>query len=154
MFYFILKSCFNHYCFASLNIIILLITKKKFKTTKENYYYLLFLIMKYILKKYILFLSYLSIIKQNIFFNELIKIIYYSNRSASRVSNRDRALSGGSTPSNIGGSLTRINSVTNVLKRIFSKEDRPDGSGTKTPGRLPNSTSATSLKAPGLSLVF
>ncbi|XP_066603705.1 bestrophin-4-like isoform X2 [Prorops nasuta] len=71
------------------------------------------------------------------------------SRSASRVSNRDRTLSGGSTPSNLGGSLTRVNSVTSVLKRLFSKEDRPDGasssSGTKTPARLANSSSAASL---------
>ncbi|XP_076237802.1 bestrophin-2 isoform X1 [Calliopsis andreniformis] len=70
-------------------------------------------------------------------------------RSASRVSNRDRTLSGGSTPSNLGGSLTRVNSVTSVLKRLFSKEDRPDGgttSGTKTPGRLATSSSAASLQ--------
>lgn len=69
------------------------------------------------------------------------------------MSHRERAVSGGSTPSNIGGSLTRINSVTNVLKRIFSKEDRPDGSGTKTPARLPNSTSTTSLRAPGTIII-
>lgn len=71
------------------------------------------------------------------------------SRSASRVSNRDRAMSGGSTPSNLGGSLTRINSVTSVLKRLFSKEDRPDGgssSGNKTPARIPNSSSAASLQ--------
>ncbi|XP_076620326.1 bestrophin-4 isoform X2 [Colletes latitarsis] len=71
------------------------------------------------------------------------------SRSASRVSNRDRTLSGGSTPSNLGGSLTRVNSVTSVLKRLFSKEDRPDGgltSGTKTPGRLAASSSAASLQ--------
>ncbi|CAK9804900.1 Best2 [Anthophora quadrimaculata] len=70
-------------------------------------------------------------------------------RSASRVSNRDRTLSGGSTPSNLGGSLTRVNSVTSVLKRLFSKEDRPDGgtsSGSKTPGRLATSSSAASLQ--------
>ncbi|XP_076640971.1 bestrophin-4 isoform X2 [Halictus rubicundus] len=68
------------------------------------------------------------------------------SRSASRVSNRDRTLSGGSTPSNIGGSLTRVNSVTSVLKRLFSKEDRPDGgvfSGTKTPAA---SSSTASLQ--------
>ncbi|XP_014209410.1 bestrophin-4 [Copidosoma floridanum] len=65
------------------------------------------------------------------------------SRSGSRVSHRDRTMSAGSTPSNIGGSLTRINSVTNVLKRIFNKEDRPDGT------RLPNSTSAASLRVPG-----
>ncbi|XP_043253559.1 bestrophin-4-like isoform X1 [Colletes gigas] len=71
------------------------------------------------------------------------------SRSASRVSNRDRTLSGGSTPSNLGGSLTRVNSVTSVLKRLFSKEDRPDGglnSGTKTPARLAASSSAASLQ--------
>ncbi|XP_017756395.1 PREDICTED: bestrophin-4 isoform X4 [Eufriesea mexicana] len=71
------------------------------------------------------------------------------SRSASRVSNRDRTLSGGSTPSNIGGSLPRVNSVTSVLKRLFSKEDRPDGgtsSGTKTPGRIATSSSAASLQ--------
>ncbi|XP_076276342.1 bestrophin-4 isoform X2 [Lasioglossum baleicum] len=68
------------------------------------------------------------------------------SRSASRVSARDRTLSGGSTPSNIGGSLTRVNSVTSVLKRLFSKEDRPDGSmfsGTKTPTQ---SSSTASLQ--------
>ncbi|XP_034196709.1 bestrophin-4 isoform X2 [Osmia lignaria lignaria] len=71
------------------------------------------------------------------------------SRSASRVSTRDRTLSGGSTPSNLGGSLTRVNSVTSVLKRLFSKEDRPDGgvsSGIKTPGRLANSSSSASLQ--------
>ncbi|XP_043283504.1 bestrophin-4 [Venturia canescens] len=69
------------------------------------------------------------------------------SRSASRVSTRDRAMSGGSTASNIGGSLTRVNSVTSVLKRLFSKEDRTDGgSGSKTPGRIPNSCSAASLQ--------
>ncbi|KAK2581959.1 hypothetical protein KPH14_002400 [Odynerus spinipes] len=71
------------------------------------------------------------------------------SRSASRVSNRDRTFSSGSTPSNLGGSLTRVNSVTSMLKRLFSKEDRPDGgsSGSKTPARLPNSSSAASLQA-------
>lgn len=72
-----------------------------------------------------------------------------SCRSASRVSTRDRTLSGGSTPSIIGDSLTRVNSVTSVLKRLFSKDDRPDGgtsSGTKTPGRLATSSSAASLQ--------
>ncbi|XP_063979651.1 bestrophin-4-like [Diachasmimorpha longicaudata] len=68
------------------------------------------------------------------------------SRSGSRVSTRDRPFTGGSTPSNIGGSLTRVNSVTSVLKRLFSKEDRPDGSGAKTPGRLANSSSAASLQ--------
>ncbi|XP_031839863.1 bestrophin-4 isoform X3 [Nomia melanderi] len=71
------------------------------------------------------------------------------SRSASRVSNRDRTLSGGSTPSNLGGSLTRVNSVTSVLKRLFSKEDRPDSGvsiGTKTPGRLAGSSSSASLQ--------
>uniref|UniRef100_A0A6V7JK97 Bestrophin homolog n=1 Tax=Bracon brevicornis TaxID=1563983 RepID=A0A6V7JK97_9HYME len=72
------------------------------------------------------------------------------SRSTSRVSNRDRAFSGsGSTASNIGGSLTRVNSVTSVLRRLFSKEDRPDGgnaTGYKTPGRIPNSSSAASLQ--------
>ncbi|XP_019887650.1 bestrophin-4 isoform X2 [Ooceraea biroi] len=70
-------------------------------------------------------------------------------RSASRVSNRDRTVSGGSTPSNLGGSLTRINSVTSVLKRIFSREDRPDGgntSGSKLSGKIPSSSSAASLQ--------
>lgn len=74
------------------------------------------------------------------------------SRSTSRASNRDRTLSGGSTPSNLGGSLTRVNSVTSVLKRLFSKEDRPDGnvsSGTKTPGRLAGSSSAASLQNRG-----
>ncbi|XP_029171041.1 bestrophin-4 isoform X2 [Nylanderia fulva] len=71
------------------------------------------------------------------------------SRSASRVSNRERNLSTGSTPSNLGGSLQRINSVTSVLKRFFSKEDRPDGnvsSGTKTPAKITNSSSAASLQ--------
>ncbi|XP_011297701.1 bestrophin-4 [Fopius arisanus] len=67
------------------------------------------------------------------------------SRSASRVSNRDRPFTGGSTPSNLGGSLTRVNSVTSVLKRLFSKEDRPDG-GSKTPGKLANSSSSASLQ--------
>lgn len=78
------------------------------------------------------------------------------SRSASRVSNRDRTISGGSTPSSLGGSLSRINSVTSVLKRIFSREDRPDGgntSGTKVSGRIPSSCSAASLqiRQPGAS---
>ncbi|XP_020279361.1 bestrophin-4-like isoform X2 [Pseudomyrmex gracilis] len=70
-------------------------------------------------------------------------------RSASRVSNRERNFSGGSTPSNLGGSLTRVNSVTSVLKRLFSKEDRPDGgnsSGSKVSGKIPSSNSAVSLQ--------
>lgn len=65
------------------------------------------------------------------------------------MSTRDRTLSGGSTPSIIGDSLTRVNSVTSVLKRLFSKDDRPDGgtsSGTKTPSRLATSSSAASLQ--------
>lgn len=63
-----------------------------------------------------------------------------------------RNLSGGSTPSNLGGSLTRINSVANAvttLKRLFSREDRPDGahtSDTKPPGKIPPSSSAASLQ--------
>lgn len=64
------------------------------------------------------------------------------------MSNRERTLSSGST-GNLGGSLTRINSVTNVLKRLFSKEDRTDGgttSGSKTPAKIPNSSSAASLQ--------
>ncbi|XP_072757298.1 bestrophin-4 isoform X2 [Anoplolepis gracilipes] len=80
------------------------------------------------------------------------------SRSASRVSNRERNLSGGSTPSNLGGSLTRINSVTSVLKRFFSKEDRPDGglvttNSAKAPGKITNSSSTTSLqiRPPGAS---
>ncbi|XP_043477713.1 bestrophin-4 [Leptopilina heterotoma] len=68
------------------------------------------------------------------------------SRSTSRISNRERNMSLGSTPSNIGGSLTRIGSVTSVLKRMFSKEDRPDGSSVKTPGLLPSSSSAASLQ--------
>ncbi|XP_012261538.1 bestrophin-4 [Athalia rosae] len=72
------------------------------------------------------------------------------SRSGSRVSTRERRFSGGSTPSNISGSLTRVNSVTSVLKRLFSKEDRPDGNksadGTRTPARMPNSSSAASLQ--------
>ncbi|XP_032669992.1 bestrophin-4 isoform X2 [Odontomachus brunneus] len=71
------------------------------------------------------------------------------SRSASRVSNRDRTLSGGSTSSNLGGSLTRINSVTSVLKRFFSREDRPDGvttSDSKTPAKIPSSSSTASLQ--------
>ncbi|XP_014605410.1 PREDICTED: bestrophin-4 isoform X2 [Polistes canadensis] len=70
------------------------------------------------------------------------------SRSASRVSNRDRTFSSGSTPSNLGGSLTRVNSVTSMLKRLFSNVDRTDSSasGSKTPGRIPNSSSAVSLQ--------
>lgn len=68
------------------------------------------------------------------------------SRSTSRISHRERNMSLGSTPSNIGGSLTRIGSVTSVLKRMFSKEDRPDGSSVKTPGLLPSSSSAASLQ--------
>lgn len=68
------------------------------------------------------------------------------SRSTSRISQRDRNMSLGSTPSNIGGSLTRIGSVTSVLKRMFSKEDRPDGTSVKTPGHLPSSSSAASLQ--------
>lgn len=63
---------------------------------------------------------------------------------------RDRIM-GESTASNIGGSLTRVNSVTSVLKRLFSKEDRPDGNNDKgdnrPPSRLPSSNSAASLQA-------
>ncbi|EFN85882.1 Bestrophin-2 [Harpegnathos saltator] len=69
------------------------------------------------------------------------------SRSTSRVSTRDRTLSGGSTSSNLGGSLTRINSVTSVLKRFFSREDRPDGitmTDIKTPGKIPSSSSTIS----------
>ncbi|XP_015514851.1 bestrophin-4 isoform X1 [Neodiprion pinetum] len=72
------------------------------------------------------------------------------SRSGSRVSTRERRFSGGSTPSNIGGSLTRVNSVTNVLRRLFSREDRPDGNkvndDTRTPGKIPNSNSTASLQ--------
>lgn len=71
------------------------------------------------------------------------------SRSNSRVSNRDGpSMVVGSTASNIGGSLTRINSVTNVLKRLFSKEDKTDGGSgnVKTPGKIPNSSSSASLK--------
>ncbi|XP_046742225.1 bestrophin-2 isoform X3 [Diprion similis] len=72
------------------------------------------------------------------------------SRSGSRVSTRERRFSGGSTPSNIGGSLTRVNSVTNVLRRLFSREDRPDGNktndDTRAPGKIPNSNSAASLQ--------
>ncbi|CAD6207118.1 GSCOCG00010121001-RA-CDS [Cotesia congregata] len=68
------------------------------------------------------------------------------SRSASRISNRDRYNGGGSTASNIGESLPRVNSVTSVLKRLFSKEDRPDGNAGKTPGRIPNSGSSASLQ--------
>lgn len=73
------------------------------------------------------------------------------------MSNRERNLSGGSIPSNLGGSLTRINSVTSVLKRFFSREDRPDGgttSGIKTPAKMTNSSSAASLQIrPGMSFI-
>lgn len=74
------------------------------------------------------------------------------------MSNRERNLSGGSTSSNLDGSLTRINSVTSVLKRLFSKEDRPDGgttSGTKTPAKITNSISSASLqiRPPGMFLI-
>lgn len=63
------------------------------------------------------------------------------------MSNRDRNLSGGSTPSNLGESLTRVSSVTSVLKRLFSKDDRTDGGTTaKTLGKMPSSGSTTSLQ--------
>ncbi|XP_012531904.1 bestrophin-4 isoform X2 [Monomorium pharaonis] len=71
------------------------------------------------------------------------------SRSASRVSNRDRNISGGSTPSNLGESLSRVASVTSVLKRLFSKDDRPDGGTTstvKTSGKMTNTGSTTSLQ--------
>lgn len=70
------------------------------------------------------------------------------SRSASRVSNRDRNLSGGSTPSNLGESLTRVSSVTSVLKRLFSKDDRTDGGTTnasKTAGKMSSAGSTASL---------
>ncbi|XP_071569485.1 bestrophin-2 isoform X2 [Temnothorax nylanderi] len=70
-------------------------------------------------------------------------------RSASRVSNRDRNLSGGSTPSNLGESLSRVSSVTNVLKRLFSKDDRTDGGATsaaKAAGKMPSVSSTASLQ--------
>ncbi|XP_018311569.1 bestrophin-4 isoform X1 [Mycetomoellerius zeteki] len=77
-------------------------------------------------------------------------------RSTSRVSNRDRNISGGSTPSNLGESLTRVASVTNALKRLFSKDDRPDGGSTsavKTTGKMPSMGSTASLqpRPPGAS---
>lgn len=71
------------------------------------------------------------------------------SRSASRVSNRDRNLSGGSTPSNLGESLSRVASVTNVLKRLFSKDDRTDGGTTsvvKPSGKMPSVDSTASLQ--------
>ncbi|KAG5316964.1 BEST2 protein, partial [Acromyrmex heyeri] len=70
-------------------------------------------------------------------------------RSTSRVSNRDRNISGGSTPSNLGESLTRVASVTNALKRLFSKDDRTDGGTTsvaKATGKMPSMGSTTSLQ--------
>ncbi|XP_011880372.1 PREDICTED: bestrophin-4 isoform X2 [Vollenhovia emeryi] len=71
-------------------------------------------------------------------------------RSASRVSNRERTLSGGSTPSNLGESLTRVSSVTSVLKRLFSKDDRIDGGTTsaaaKASGKMPSTGSTASLQ--------
>ncbi|XP_018365720.1 PREDICTED: bestrophin-4 isoform X1 [Trachymyrmex cornetzi] len=69
-------------------------------------------------------------------------------RSTSRVSNRDRNISGGST-SNLGESLTRVASVTNALKRLFSKDDRTDGSTTsaaKATGKMPSTGSTASLQ--------
>ncbi|KAL0102089.1 hypothetical protein PUN28_018558 [Cardiocondyla obscurior] len=63
------------------------------------------------------------------------------SRSASRVSNRERNLSGGSTPSNLGESLTRVSSVTSVLKRLFSKDDRTDGNATSAPKTGPKMAS-------------
>jgi len=65
------------------------------------------------------------------------------------MSNRDRNISGGSTPSNLGESLTRVASVTNALKRLFSKDDRTDGgttSAAKTTGKMPSMGSTTSLQ--------
>lgn len=74
------------------------------------------------------------------------------------MSNRDRNLSGGSTPSNLGESLTRVASVTSVLKRLFSKDDRTDGgttSAVKTSGKMSSTDSTASLQTrpPGTSLV-
>lgn len=69
-------------------------------------------------------------------------------RSTSRVSNRDRNISGDST-SNLGESLTRVASVTNALKRLFSKDDRTDGgttSAAKATGKMPSMGSTTSLQ--------
>lgn len=67
------------------------------------------------------------------------------------MSNRDRNLSGGSTPSNLGESLTRVSSVTSVLKRLFSKDDRTDGGTTskdtvKATGKIPSTGSTASLQ--------
>ncbi|KAL6259170.1 hypothetical protein P5V15_009091 [Pogonomyrmex californicus] len=70
-------------------------------------------------------------------------------RSVSRMSNRERTSSSDSTSSNLGESLTRVSSVTSVLKRLFSKDDRTDGSATniaKTSGKMPSSSSAASLQ--------
>ncbi|XP_018406534.1 PREDICTED: bestrophin-4 [Cyphomyrmex costatus] len=70
-------------------------------------------------------------------------------RSASRVSNRDRNISSGSTPSNLGESLTRVASVTNALKRLFSKDDRTDGNTAntaKTTGKMSSMGSTASLQ--------
>ncbi|XP_018341965.1 PREDICTED: bestrophin-4-like isoform X2 [Trachymyrmex septentrionalis] len=70
------------------------------------------------------------------------------SRSTSRVSNRDRNISGGSIPSNLG-SLTRVASVTNALKRLFSKDDRTDGgttSAVKATEKMPSMGSTTSLQ--------
>ncbi|XP_011051183.1 PREDICTED: bestrophin-2-like isoform X2 [Acromyrmex echinatior] len=70
------------------------------------------------------------------------------SRSTSRVSNRDRNISGDST-SNLGESLTRVASVTNALKRLFSKDDRTDGgttSAAKATGKMPSMGSTTSLQ--------
>lgn len=70
----------------------------------------------------------------------------------------NRNLSGDSTPSNLGESLTRVSSVTSVLKRLFSKDDRTDG-GTmskdtaKTTGKMPSlgSTASLQTRPPGMS---
>lgn len=65
------------------------------------------------------------------------------------MSNRDRNLSGGSTPSNLGESLTRVSSVTSVLKRLFSKDDRTDGgtaSVSKPSGKMQSTGSTASLQ--------
>lgn len=71
------------------------------------------------------------------------------------MSSRDRTLSGDSSASN-WGSLPRVASVASVLKRLFSREDRPEGGDGKTQGKIPTSSSAISLQTrpTGMSLII
>lgn len=68
-----------------------------------------------------------------------------SNRSTR---DRNRDVSGGTTPT-FGEALSRVSSVTNVLKRLFSREDRTDGNTTgagRTAENMPSMGSTVSLQ--------